>query len=503
MKIIITEEQLRNLLNEGASDIGYHFSKSNKYLINILHNNRIYLTPTFKGEIDYRINKDNFYFLSTTRSKSTGFIGGEVRFKLDLKKIKHNYKIIPVDYYGTTKLYDEQEDRIILNKSYIPNFNKYIISIDVILNKDLINDIIYYTDKYNIPLNVFENKKDLLLSKNPIDYSEYRGDYDENLYNYDVPKSLFFDLAAIVSYKNQYNYNYIINNLIENKNDLIEFNEIYSNVYENLYKYMHGYKISATINHAKLYRDEKIGQLFDLLTKEMHKYDVKSVYEYVEYKIYGEKNTLNEQRRKREIWYHGSADGREISKSRSFQIKTEKKQYINNLDEYEKFIKMLEKLRIENPNLYFKASQDIKNYMDNYEYQRPIFLTDKKTVAKTYANPMRAMDSQNAEERVYQVTVNCNNVVKIYAQGMSFRQISIDSVVDGFSDAGVPKDKILELNAMFNYHNQEYLDTNKIGIIGHWLGFKCIDVIGVLDSYHGGNKESTVRIVLDPSIINI
>jgi len=47
------------------------------------------------------------------------------------------------------------------------------------------------------------------------------------------------------------------------------------------------------------------------------------------------------------------------------------------------------------------------------------------------------------------------------------------------------------------------IKTDVIAAIGDWLGFECIDVVGVLDSYHGGNIKSTVRMVLDPTNLKI
>jgi len=58
---------------------------------------------------------------------------------------------------------------------------------------------------------------------------------------------------------------------------------------------------------------------------------------------------------------------------------------------------------------------------------------------------------------------------------------------------------------MFNFYVKENygIQTDVIAAIGDWLGLDCIDVIGVIDSYQGGNTKSTVRIVLDVDKVKI
>lgn len=75
----------------------------------------------------------------------------------------------------------------------------------------------------------------------------------------------------------------------------------------------------------------------------------------------------------------------------------------------------------------------------------------------------------------------------------------------GFIDAGIDEKYIDEIIKMFNYYQDNItgIKTDVIGAIGNWFKFDCIDVVGVLDSYHGGNVKSTVRMVLNPSKIKI
>ena len=132
-------------------------------------------------------------------------------------------------------------------------------------------------------------------------------------------------------------------------------------------------------------------------------------------------------------------------------------------------------------------------------------MSDKHSIAKTYADPKRAFDYQNALEKVFEVAVDCDKIAKIVATGDRFRFISIDKVRQGFINSGVSLEEIDKLISMFNYYisDNKGIQTDVIAAIGNYLGFDCIDVIGVLDSYHGGTVRSTVRMVLNPSNVRI
>ena len=60
------------ILDEGASDVMYHFTNSGA-LINILRTNEFILTAAVGSVSDFSINKNRFFFFSTTRSKSSGY----------------------------------------------------------------------------------------------------------------------------------------------------------------------------------------------------------------------------------------------------------------------------------------------------------------------------------------------------------------------------------------------------------------------------------------------
>lgn len=207
-----------------------------------------------------------------------------------------------------------------------------------------------------------------------------------------------------------------------------------------------------------------------------------------------------------ESWYHGTEDSREIERAGFSSSRTKRLDYITDPIKYKEIVAKLPELReSENWDEYHRLLDEIGSLKEYYIYKTPTFLTDKYSVAKTYADLQRAFDYQNATPKVYEVDVKCNKIAKIFAIGDRFRAINTDKVREGFIDAGVGKDEIDKLLSMFNYYysDSSKIKTDMIAAIGNWLGFDCIDVIGVLDSYHGGTIKSTMRMVLDPKNVTI
>ena len=213
---------------------------------------------------------------------------------------------------------------------------------------------------------------------------------------------------------------------------------------------------------------------------------------------------LNEQEKGK--WYHGTPDAREVEKQGGFSDKTTSVTYIEDYEGFERLSKeILNAKHLGDDTEYHNLLAKVKDYKKEYNYVSPVFLSNNWSVAKTYADPRRAYDYQRAEEKVFEVEVNCNKVAKIIALGANFRFISVATVREGFIDSGVSEQKIDSLIKMFNWSVQDNkgIQTDVIAAIGSYLGFDCIDVVGVLDSYNVGNTQSTVRMVLNPSKIKI
>lgn len=234
------------IINEGVSDVIYHFTHM-RNILNILKTNKINLSPvTGTVNYDFRVNRGKFYYLSLTRSKhrDVGYGSGDTRITMDGKKINQNFKTIAIDYWGSERdpkkrdkitygsgssLYKqmsrdyEQEDRIATNKSEINNAIKYILGIDLLIREDFENDlkyaeeIKYYCDKYNINLNVYNNDKDFNYSikKNSIRVTPKQHNLEtERKYGETLPWG-FLEIISHITYKKEEKLDYFISKFKE------------------------------------------------------------------------------------------------------------------------------------------------------------------------------------------------------------------------------------------------------------------------------------------------
>jgi hypothetical protein len=304
----------RQILNEGSSDILYHFTYISN-LFNILKKNELSLTSTIGSKSDYNVNKNRFYYLSTTRSKSSGYKKGDVKIVLDGRKIKQNNKITPVDYWQLSKNrndYDsesayssaltslEQEDRIVSDKPIIENAIKYIIEIHILIhtpNTELMNIINICKDN-NLKLYLYDNKKNWLNQIKPIsddiDFSNIEDDkgWGERVY-------FDYDIASLIAYNDVDNYNIITKYL----NDVDKIKLLDDTLKKRTYN---NFRIGATylddginyinssLSRIRRYADKGSKFLLLLLTKELKKYGVNNIKDYLLKKQFKNKKTLND-----------------------------------------------------------------------------------------------------------------------------------------------------------------------------------------------------------------
>jgi len=204
-------------------------------------------------------------------------------------------------------------------------------------------------------------------------------------------------------------------------------------------------------------------------------------------------------------WYHGTPDVRELEKEGGFSQKFLNIDYVEDIEGWKDFQKELKSRRESgDEDGYFQLLNKSPEFKKNIKIRKPVFLTDVYSVAKTYASKP-AFDYQNAIDKVLKVTVNSGKGVTISAPGHRFRFIDIEPVKRGFINAGVDAGELELIIKKLNYATGvgKGIRTDDIAAIGDWLGFDYIDVVGVLDSYEGGNTKSTVRMVFNPSDIKI
>lgn len=213
------------------------------------------------------------------------------------------------------------------------------------------------------------------------------------------------------------------------------------------------------------------------------------------------KNLITESTDK--TWYHGTPDAREVEKQGGFSQRAQTYTYINDLEKFEELKGKLAQAE--------SGSDEYMHYLDQmptvkskFNASRPIFFSDNKLVAKSYADPQRAFDYQRAEEKVFTAKINEGEKLVINALGAKFRFISEERLESALTKAGVPQEKAEKVLDSFNFVTRgKGVKTDMIAAIAQFLGFDSVEVKNVLDSYDGGRTKSNVLMVFDPKNIQI
>lgn len=301
MIIVISESQFRDILKESLSDIAYHFTYIDN-AIKMLKNDEIILSSALGGSSDLDINMGKYNYLSTTRSKSSGYKRGSVKIVLDGRKLNQKYKSIPVNYWGAGHRALEQEDRIISDDTHIPNFTKYIIEIHALLDSDKFrkNKFLKLCKEKNIPIYFYENQKDFLNQRNSIDL-EYSSEYDYND-NEDLLYFFDYDLASFIAYNNPYGHEKILEYLGDEEM-INKFEEVLKKRTYNNYKIGASYSMDTLTMvkndiHMTRSRPNKNSKfLLNLLIKDMRKHKSNNIEEYFKSKQFVGKKTMDDIRK--------------------------------------------------------------------------------------------------------------------------------------------------------------------------------------------------------------
>ena len=114
-----------------------------------------------------------------------------------------------------------------------------------------------------------------------------------------------------------------------------------------------------------------------------------------------------------DVWYHGTPDVRELEKNNGFTDRFINVEYISNIEKFNELQNLLRDFR-ENgkEDEYFKVLDEVGKLKENFRMDKPIFLTNKFNVAKTYADPRRSIDYQNAVEGVLKINPACSLTVQ-------------------------------------------------------------------------------------------
>ena len=206
------------------------------------------------------------------------------------------------------------------------------------------------------------------------------------------------------------------------------------------------------------------------------------------------------------VWFHGTPDVRDLKQAGSFSPKTNTTNYIADPPKWQEVQSQMQDARSAgDEDLYFQLLDQAGQLRKRMTYNKPIYFTANRAVAGTYADPHRSTDYQGAEPTVIQAEINDNGkILTVKAHGERFRGIRVDAIRQAVNDSGISDEEFDKYLAMFPTEIRGgKMSAETLGIIAQLLGFDIVDVLGVLDSYHGGSVQSTVRMVFEQNRINI
>lgn len=302
---------LENIISEGASDILYHFMFSH-YVLDMLQKNKLNMVAAIGKDSDYKINKNKFYYLSTTRSKSSGFRKGDSKIVLDGRKLKQRYKITPVDYWNWPKndkqdtsayIYSmkslEQEDRIVTDKPSIPNAKDYLLGIHIYVRNKIGTDvkkIIDICEKENIPIFIYDNQQNFYNQTKPIDYTNYEyGDEDFTMDGDSTRlKSPFLNIASQIALNDDNSYKEIIKYL-DNESKIEQFDNSFEDYKREIKFSPNDFPYESKMFKHEIQRIESDSSddsrfILDLLRRDMRKNKVTSIEDYIKIKRFGKQS---------------------------------------------------------------------------------------------------------------------------------------------------------------------------------------------------------------------
>ncbi len=335
MKALRTE--IRKILNETLTSKVYHIVDTNN-LENILKTNKINFSTHLGTDGDKLDIEKGYYFLSLSRTGSldVGYARSQyrmARIEFDGNKLNSRFKSAPVDFwqrkdsqalmkqYGEYMHKDdlmhramkdfEYEDRLYSRSPELPNINKYINNIHIlfdILNTNefsirQVQNILKYGESLNIPIYVYQNKKDFQSVKNQINdqilnynFKEEPEEERDSFYNR-IDKSFVAKVFGIILYSKEAidDYDLLksqVAELVKKHNIQIEIDD--TDIY-NIHSRISGLQyqnrdfipsIQADIhNISKRGMDSPNRYFLDVLVKEMRKAKVHTIAEFYNLKV--------------------------------------------------------------------------------------------------------------------------------------------------------------------------------------------------------------------------
>ena len=323
------ESQTDNMLSEGLSDILYHYTYI-PHLRNILKYNKFATSTNLGSSADASKDKGKFFFFSTQRTKGmSGYAqhhGNNVAIVLDGRKLNYTFKGFATDYWNWSKKRsdyksigdytnalqsEENEDRIVTNKPYIDNANKYIIEIHVWVipehnNQEGVEEMVALTAQYNIPIffyldeNSFklqDKRKAVALNQLNLELAPEPSAYDVSKEERDIydAKWFFKEIApSIIAGNDNGNEKDIIEkllkNMLEKGGQTDQFDNVMQDILDKAKRLSTSWgrmnaddayrSLSADIHNRRGDPNPYLRELLKMLINDMKKWGVKDLKEY-------------------------------------------------------------------------------------------------------------------------------------------------------------------------------------------------------------------------------
>ena len=200
-------------------------------------------------------------------------------------------------------------------------------------------------------------------------------------------------------------------------------------------------------------------------------------------------------------WFHGSPDGRDIRAAKGFEPRSKTVSRITDRQRYDELQEMMEAARLSgDEDTYLKLMDEAVGLRAETQIPAPLFASNERAVANTYADDTRAWDYQNADPEVFELDLEPDKVLTVNAAGDTFRGISEARVRKALEDSGIPKEQVdAAFDANVTRTRGGKITTDDLTGIVDGFGFDAVDVANVIDTYNGKGQRSTVRMLMDPT----
>lgn len=206
-------------------------------------------------------------------------------------------------------------------------------------------------------------------------------------------------------------------------------------------------------------------------------------------------------------WYHGSPDARGVRSAGGFESRRNNTSYLSDQDRYEQIQREMTAERATHGD---SAAWPTARYMELLDEAgalhversspRPVYMTNREGVARTYARADRAFDYQGSEPEVMSLRTRGKMLI-VDAHGARFANLEL-----GIIRSGIPQDRLPEFDALVRRYQRDFtgnggrMTTNDLEAIAFEMGYDGFEVRNVRDTYNADANAapSTVRAVFDP-----